>query len=123
MQVCVVGAGYWGPNLVRNFLSQSEIDKVFVCDIDKNRLKQIKRKFPMVETESDYNKILQNRDIEAVAIATPVSTHYILAKQALEADKHVLVEKPMTSKSSEAEELIKLSKACVLDLESSRFIA
>jgi predicted dehydrogenase len=109
MNVCVVGAGYWGPNLVRNFLSQKEIEKVYVCDLDENRLKQIQQKFPMIEIESDYSKILKNKDIEAVAIATPVSSHYILAKQALENKKHTLVEKPMTSSSKESQELLDIA--------------
>jgi len=110
MQVCVVGAGYWGPNLARNLLIQEEVERVFVCDIDESRLEKIKKLFPMIETETDFSKILQNREIEAVAIATPVSSHYTLAKQALEADKHLLVEKPMTSSSAEAIELISIAK-------------
>lgn len=110
MQICVVGVGYWGPNLVRNFLRQRSVEQVFVCDLDTDKLNNIQNIFPMLKIETDYANILQNDDIDAVAIATPVSSHYILAKQALESGKHVLLEKPMTSSSAEAKELISTAR-------------
>lgn len=110
MQICVVGVGYWGPNLVRNFLRQRSVEQVFVCDLDTDKLNNIQNIFPMLKIETDYANILQNDDIDAVAIATPVSSHYILAKQALESGKHVLLEKPMTSSSAEAKELISIAR-------------
>jgi len=116
MKVCVVGAGYWGPNLIRNFLFHDAISEVFVCDIDREKLAQIQRKFPMLHTEPEYAAILDNPEIEVVAIATPVSSHYTLAKQALLSGKHVLVEKPMTTTSAQAQELIDIAKARALVL-------
>jgi len=116
MKVCVVGAGYWGPNLIRNFLFHDAISEVFVCDIDREKLDQIQRKFPMLHTEPEYAAILDNPEIEVVAIATPVSSHYTLAKQALLSGKHVLVEKPMTTTSAQAQELIDIAKAKALVL-------
>ncbi|MCX7763013.1 MAG: Gfo/Idh/MocA family oxidoreductase, partial [Candidatus Kryptonium sp.] len=110
MKVAVLGLGYWGPNIVRNFLSTPGVDKVFACDLDEKRLKVVKSKFPSVELTNDPEFILSSPEIDAVAIATPVSTHYPLAKKALEHGKHVLVEKPMTSSVKEAEELIEISE-------------
>jgi len=110
MEVCVVGAGYWGPNLARNFLIQDAVNKVHVCDLDRGRLEAIRKKFPMMETTQEYHEILNNINITAVAIATPVSSHFNLAKQALLAGKHVLVEKPMTATSAQARELMEIAK-------------
>jgi len=109
MQICVVGVGYWGPNLVRNLLRQKAVDRVFVCDLDMDKLTKIQEAYPTVEIEPEYSKILQNSDIDAIAIATPTSSHYALAKLALESDKHLLLEKPMTSSSAEAQELIDIA--------------
>ena len=110
MEVCVVGAGYWGPNLARNFLIQDTVTKVHVCDLAMDRLTAIQKTFPMMEIEQDYKKILKNIDITIVAIATPVSSHFSLAKQALLAGKHVLVEKPMTATSAQAQELMDIAQ-------------
>ncbi len=110
MEVCVVGAGYWGPNVARNFLIQDTVSKVHICDLELSRLKAIQKKFPMMEIEQDYTKILENINITVVAIATPVSSHFTLAKQALLAGKHVLVEKPMTATSAQAQELMDIAR-------------
>jgi predicted dehydrogenase len=110
MEVCVVGAGYWGPNLARNFLIQDAVSRVHICDLERERLVAIQKTFPMMEIEQDYEKILKNIDISIVAIATPVSSHFSLAKQALLAGKHVLVEKPMTSTSAQAQELMDIAR-------------
>ncbi len=109
MKITVVGIGYWGPNLVRNFLNNSRVHKVYCCDQDKSRLDLIRKQFPVVEVITDYNEVLQNNSIEAVVLATPVSTHYPLARKALEAGKHVFVEKPITASSREAETLIDIA--------------
>jgi predicted dehydrogenase len=109
MKIAVVGVGYWGPNLVRNFLNNSRVNKVYCCDPDKSRLDSIRKQFPVVEVLTDFNEVLQNNSIDAVVIATPVSTHYPLARKALEAGKHVFVEKPITASSREAEHLIELA--------------
>ena len=106
IRVAVIGCGYWGPNLIRNF---SEIDRFHLaacCDLDGTRLQAVARRYPHVDVTTDARTVFDRRDIDAVAIATPVSTHYLLAKDALLAGKHVLLEKPMTRTAAEAEELI-----------------
>lgn len=105
MKVGVVGLGYWGPNLVRNFLGNNSVSRVIACDKKEERLKAAKLKFPGVELTTDYDQLLST-DIDAVAIATPVNQHYKLAYKALEAGKHIWVEKPFTSTSIEAEKLM-----------------
>jgi predicted dehydrogenase len=102
MKVCVVGLGYWGPNLVRNFISNEHIEGVVCCDVSEKRLEVARKRFPSVEVTTSFDDVLRRSDVEAVVLATPVSTHYALAMKALEAGKHVLVEKPMTESSEEA---------------------
>lgn len=109
MKVGVVGLGYWGPNLVRNFSGNSEVEKVIACDKSLGRLKFIKERFPNVDTTDDLNVLLAS-DIAAVAIATPVNTHFPIAKACIEAGKHIWVEKPFTATSNEAQELINLAE-------------
>ena len=109
MNVGVVGLGYWGPNLVRNFIMVDRVDRVVACDADENRLKAASKKFPSVGLLQDFRQLLNDDSIEAVAIATPVSTHFALAKEAIERGKHVLVEKPMTATVAEAETLMNLA--------------
>jgi predicted dehydrogenase len=105
MKVGVIGLGYWGPNLVRNFTAHNEIEKVIACDKRQDRLKFIKSKFPSAEL-MDNDDSLINSDVDIVAIASPVDTHFKLAKKALKAGKHIWVEKPFTSTSAQGEELI-----------------
>ena len=116
MKVGVIGLGYWGPNLVRNFLSTEGVDGVVAADLSDRRLQAAAKKFPGASFTKDYRDILRSDDIKAVAIATPVSTHYPLAKEALESDKHVLIEKPMTSKLADAEDLVNIAKRKKLTL-------
>ena len=101
MKIGIFGLGYWGPNMVRNFLANENVASVVCCDVNPKRLEPIKQRFPAVETVLDYKAILKNPSVVAVAIVTPVSTHFKLAKEALEAGKHVLVEKPMTESVKE----------------------
>jgi predicted dehydrogenase len=108
MKVGVIGLGYWGPNLVRNFLAHKDVKKVIACDIRENRLQLIKEKFPAAELTTDF-QIVINSDTDIIVISTPVDTHYKLAKKALESGKHIWVEKPFTSTSNEAEELIEIA--------------
>ena len=110
MKVGVLGLGYWGPNLVRNFLSNKAITKVVGCDLNDERLRFIKSKFPSIETTNNYKDLIEG-DFDAIAIATPVDTHYKFAKEALNAGKHIWVEKPFTSKVFQAEELIKIAES------------
>jgi predicted dehydrogenase len=106
MKIAVVGMGYWGPNLVRNFLATDHVDGVVCCDVLEKRLEQMRKKFPGVETCSSIDEVLRRSDVDAVAVATPVSTHFSLGMKALEAGKHLLVEKPLTLTTAEAETLI-----------------
>jgi predicted dehydrogenase len=108
--VAVVGLGYWGPNLVRNFFEIPEAELVAVCDLEPERLDRIGRRYPGVRRTTSYAELLEDPTIEGIAIATTVSTHFALAEAALEAGKHVLVEKPMATSSEEALELIALAE-------------
>lgn len=110
MQVAVIGIGYWGPNLVRNFAKHPSVSKVFCYDIDEKRAAAVCNEFPKVAKASSYEEILKNSAIEAVAIATPVATHCELAQQALEHGKHAFIEKPFTSSVEEAKTLIDLAQ-------------
>jgi len=110
MKIGVIGLGYWGPNLVRNFLAQKEVRKVIACDLKESRLQNIKEKFPAAELTNDCLDLF-NSDTDAIVIATPVDTHYFFAKKALEAGKHIWVEKPFTATSDEAEELIDIAES------------
>jgi predicted dehydrogenase len=102
----VIGYGYWGPNLVRNFTQTGGARVVSVCDQRPERRTQVETQYPTVRAVATVDELLGNPDVHAVAIATPVSTHFDLAMQALRAGKHVLVEKPMTTSSEQARLLI-----------------
>jgi predicted dehydrogenase len=110
VSVAVIGCGYWGPNLVRNFFEAPASTVSAVCDLDQERLTGIAKRYPTIALTTDYRDILRDPDIDAVAIATPVSTHYRLAKEALEAGKNVWVEKPLTSRYTEAQRLTELAE-------------
>jgi predicted dehydrogenase len=105
VKVGVIGAGYWGPNLIRNFNELQEADLQIVCDLNQERLDHISKLYPEIHTHKNYREILES-DIEAVAIATPVSTHSRIALDCLSAGKHVLIEKPLACTSLEAQEII-----------------
>jgi len=107
--VAVVGCGYWGPNLIRNLNSLSECNLKRVCDIDPDRLSHMKALYPGVETTSDFDDLIKDREIDAIVVATPVGFHHKMARKSLLAGKHTLIEKPMAQSSSECEELIALA--------------
>ena len=107
--VAVVGCGYWGPNLIRNFNALPECKVRYVCDKDKKRLAHMKQLYPSVEPTEDFGKIVGDKEIDAVVVATPVHLHYELAKMALQAGKHTFVEKPMTQTSAQANELVQIA--------------
>jgi len=109
MIAAVLGLGYWGPNLVRNLLSNKDIKKVYGCDKNPVRRQFISDRFPGVKICDAYENILSNSEIKIVAIATPVDTHFKFAKEALEAGKHIWVEKPFTATSEQASELIAIA--------------
>ncbi len=110
IKVAVIGCGYWGPNLIRNFIQIPESKVEYCCDLDKEKLKRIKSLYPDAKVTRNYQEVLNDPGVEAIAIATPVSTHFGLAKEGLEAGKHVFVEKPLTHTSQEARELIRLAR-------------
>jgi predicted dehydrogenase len=109
VRVGVIGYGYWGPNIVRNLHGQKNCETVMVCDKSPAALGRVRKAYPGVEAVSDPMEILRSPDIDAVAIITPVWTHYELAKLALENGKHIFIEKPFTSSSAQAEELVELA--------------
>ena len=112
VSVGVAGLGYWGPNLVRNFGEVENCKVVMACDLDEERLKLICNRYPFIEVTTKYDDLITAPDIDAIAIATPISTHYELVRKALERGKHVLVEKPMCASVKEAKSLIKMVQDC-----------
>jgi predicted dehydrogenase len=109
INVAIVGFGYWGPNLVRNFSSISGVKVSKVVDLRPERLDVVKSNYPTTEVSTDIDSLWSDPSIDAVVIATPVFTHFPIAKKALQAGKHVLLEKPMTDTVDHAKELIELS--------------
>ncbi len=108
VRVGVIGYGYWGPNIVRNLSGLDGCDLVAVCDKSQAALKRAGRSYPGVQLTTDVSDLLRSPEIDAIAVITPVWTHFDLAKAALENGKHVFVEKPFTSTSAQAEQLIEL---------------
>ena len=109
VRVGVIGYGYWGPNIVRNFHGLENAQVMAVCDKNPAALRRVSRAYPSLKVTTDYSDVLLSPDIDAVAVVTPVWTHYELAKAALASGKHVFVEKPFTSTPHQAEELIELA--------------
>jgi len=116
LNVAVVGAGYWGKNLVRNFATAKRCNLKYVCDIDENILQIHKRSYPYIKTTTDIESIINDEQVNAVVIATQVPIHYELAYKTLNAGKHTYVEKPLTLKASQSKELISLANKTGLKL-------
>ncbi len=116
IKIGLVGFGYWGPNLARNFHSSEDFDLAAICDTDVNTHSRLSSSHPKTQIVASFEELLNVPGLSAVAIATPASTHFAFAKRALQAGKHVLVEKPLTTASSEAFELVELAKAFDLQL-------
>ncbi|MEQ8203208.1 MAG: Gfo/Idh/MocA family oxidoreductase [Smithellaceae bacterium] len=110
LKVGIIGYGYWGPNIVRNFSSANGSTVAMVCDMRTQSLDKVKKAYPQVRVTNDSDALIRDPDIDAVAIITPVFTHYELAKKALEAGKSIFVEKPFTSTIAEAEDLIEIAE-------------
>jgi predicted dehydrogenase len=108
--VAVIGAGRWGPNLIRNMHDRVTSEVRWVCDPDPGRLEQVRARFPGIQATGDLEAILGDGDVQAVVVATPTSTHYELTRAALLAGKDVLVEKPLTADSGEAAELCAIAE-------------
>lgn len=106
-RVGVVGLNYWGPNLVRNFDALAEL--AWLCDLDEQHLSSLAARYPHARATTSFDELLADDSVDAVVIATPVPTHYALAKQALEANKHVFVEKPPAMRAAEMDELVALA--------------
>jgi predicted dehydrogenase len=109
VRVGVVGYGYWGPNIARNLHSLENCEVKVICDKSQASLKNANRQYPSIPLTTDFSEVITSPHIDAVAIVTPVWTHYPLAKAALENGKHVFLEKPFTSTTQQAEELIELA--------------
>jgi predicted dehydrogenase len=106
----VIGYGYWGPNIVRNFNNLEKAKVTAICDKNEAVLSRARKSYPHIHTTNDYNEVLSSPDTDVIAVITPVSTHFELAKKALQNGKHVFVEKPFTANIAQAEELIDLAE-------------
>ena len=111
LRVGVIGYGYWGPNLVRNFMSAPGSSVVAVCDLVEQRLSSLRKLYPAIKVTTNPNELISDKNLDAVIVSTPVSTHFELAMSALRAGKHVLVEKPLAANSLEARKLIAEAEA------------
>jgi predicted dehydrogenase len=114
--IAVVGYGYWGPNVVRNLVERPELGFWGLCELSSEQIAKFSQRYPGVRTCTDLEEVLQDPEVDAVSIATPPATHYTLVKRALEAGKHVLVEKPLATTSAEALELVALAERMSLVL-------
>ncbi len=110
LTVGIIGCGYWGPNLIRNFFNLDEARVKTCSDLLDERLNHMKQIYPSIEITKDYNDIINDSEIDAVVVATPVSTHFKLAGEALNAGKHVFCEKPLTNKVEDGTRLVKLAE-------------
>lgn len=116
LKIGIIGYGYWGPNLMRNFSSLPDCTVSFLADSRQERLDVAAKQYKGIKTSTEVNDVLTCKEVDAVVIATPVMTHFPLAKKALENDKHVLLEKPMTATVAECEALIALAEKRKLKL-------
>src|SRR5262245_15502636 len=112
VHIGVIGYGYWGPNLVRNFAEIPGARVVVVSDLKPERLAHVHVRYPSIATTTSYHDLFADPTIDAIAIATPVSTHFDLTMQALRAGKHVLVEKPLAMTADQAERLVEIAAHC-----------
>jgi predicted dehydrogenase len=110
INIGIVGFGYWGPNLLRNFLLAENCNVVYVCDLDKKRLQSVTKMYSNIIVTDNFNDLLSDKNIQAIVIATPPESHFYLAKKALLAGKDVLVEKPLATSVKDAKELVSLAK-------------
>lgn len=109
INIGVVGCGYWGPNLIRNFRSLSTCHVKWACDKDSKRLSYVRQLYPEIKTTDDFDTLVNDPELHAVCIATPVWSHFELAKMSLDAGKHTFVEKPMASNTAQCRELVDLA--------------
>lgn len=116
LRVGVVGCGYWGPNLIRNFAQLSQSEVIACVDLSEERLAHMKKLYPGISTSKEYGALLDNGDLDAIVVATPPRSHFQMTMQALEAGKHVFVEKPLTLSSAEAAAMIDCARERNLQL-------
>jgi predicted dehydrogenase len=109
LRIGVIGYGYWGPNIVRNFSTANGSEVTMVCDMNQQTLKKVKKVYPQINVTDNIDELIKNPEVDAIAIATPVFTHHDLAKKALETGKSVFLEKPFTYTVAEAEDLVELA--------------
>lgn len=109
LKVAIIGCGYWGQNLIRNFYEVEGAELKTVCDLEEKALNKVRRRFPTVQLSQSFDEILTDPGLDAVVIATPISTHYAFAEKALLAGKHVLVEKPLTTSAARVLDLMELA--------------
>jgi predicted dehydrogenase len=109
--LAVIGCGYWGPNLVRNFNSLAECRVKLICDIEKQRLAHMQSLYAGIESTTDFDAVVADDEVDAVVIATPVKFHFEMAKKCLQAGKHTFIEKPLASSAAQCRELIEVSKS------------
>ncbi len=109
LRIGVIGYGYWGPNIVRNFSTANGSEVKMVCDMNQQTLKKVKKAYPQINVTDNIDELIKNPEVDAIAIATPVFTHHDLAKKALEEGKSVFLEKPFTYTVAEAEDLVELA--------------
>lgn len=110
IKVGIVGCGYWGPNLIRNFRQTPKCKVKLMCDLNQERLDHMRSLYPEITATKDFNKLLEGNNVDAIVIATSVRLHYSMAKASILAGKHTYVEKPMATSSAECEELISLAR-------------
>ena len=110
IKIGVIGYGYWGPNIVRNFQGIEHGSVRAVCDLNPKNLARVQKSYPTIETTANYRDLCASSELDAIAVVTPVASHYPMVKTALEHGKHVFVEKPFTSSVAQAEELIELAE-------------
>ncbi len=110
INIGVIGCGYWGPNLIRNFVDNDSARLRWICDVDERRVAEMSRRYPFAQTTNDYKKLVSDAELDAVAVVTPVATHFAIAHELLHAGKHVLLEKPLAASVKESEDLIELAE-------------
>jgi predicted dehydrogenase len=110
LKIAVAGCGYWGPNLIRNLYSLSDCKVETICDVDVKRLEHMDHLYGNIKTTTNYDDLVDNKDIDAIFIVTPVRFHFEMARKSLQANKHTFIEKPMALSAKECEELIALAE-------------
>ena len=116
IKIGVIGCGYWGPNLIRNFNALPNVELSMISDLDENRLAHVGMMYPNTQKTSNYKDILENKDIDAVVVATPMSTHFSLGMEVLESGKHLFLEKPMATNSDDCRTLNALADSKKLQI-------